>query len=63
LEVLITYSLSAEIFSIFRKDSLVATHKCYFSLLDCEYDSIVKHFPHMFRALSLIPSTTQIKKK
>jgi hypothetical protein len=45
LEVLITYSLSVEIVSMFRQGSLVAGLRNYFYYWTWEYGSLVKHLP------------------
>jgi hypothetical protein len=45
LDVLITFSFSGEIVSVFKQDSEVAMLKCYFSPLDWGYGSEDKHSP------------------
>jgi hypothetical protein len=60
LEVLISCSISVEIVSMIRQDSIVTRLRYYFSPLEWEYGSVTKHSPSA-QAASLVPSTAQIK--
>jgi hypothetical protein len=57
LEVLMTYSLSVEIVSVFRQDSVVARLKCYLSPLDWGVWPSRQAFATVLRAPGLSPST------
>jgi hypothetical protein len=61
LEILITCSLSSEIVSIIREDSVVTKLKYYFSPLDWRKWLSSQEFFHMFRVPGLVPSTAQTK--